>query len=84
VYLADPAASTEPPKQLKAFQKVLLQPGESRQVSLTLDPRALAYWDTGSHGWKVAAGKYAILVGSSSRDIRLQGAVGLPAKSLGS
>jgi beta-glucosidase len=83
VYVGDPQAAGEPPQQLKGFQKVSLQPGESRSVALILDPRAFAVWDTGKHVWVVPGGTYRILVGSSSRDIRLQGTVNLAKKVLG-
>ncbi len=83
LYLGDPASAGEPPQQLKAFQKVFLQPGQSQTVTLTLDPRAFAIWDTGKHGWVVPGGTYRILVGSSSRDIRLQGTANVAKKVLG-
>ncbi len=79
VYVGDPPSSGEPPKQLKGYQKVFLQPGESRQVSLTLGPRSFAYWQ---NTWIIGGGSYSILVGSSSRDIRLQGTVSLGKKTL--
>src|SRR5207247_8945526 len=63
----------EPPKQLKGYQKVFLQPGQTSLITLTLDPQAFAYWNTAQSGWAVGGGTYRILVGSSSRDIRLQG-----------
>jgi beta-glucosidase len=76
VYVGMPSnAVPQPPKQLKAFSKVFLEPGESAELLLTLDSRAFSYWDVASHGWKVALGTYQIMVGSSSRDIRLQGQV---------
>jgi beta-glucosidase len=83
VYVGDPASAGEPPQQLKAFQKVLLQPGQSQTVTVTLDPRAFAVWDTGRHAWVVPGGIYRILVGSSSRDIRLQGTANVARKVLG-
>jgi len=64
-----------PVKELKAFAKVALLPGETRVVKLTLGPRAFAYYDVAAKGWRVARGRYEVLVGSSSRDIRLNGAV---------
>ena len=79
VYVSDPPSSGEPPKQLRGYQKVFLQPGQSSRVSLTLDPRAFAYWQ---NGWIIGGGTYSILVGSSSRDIRLQGTVSLGKKTL--
>ena len=66
---------TRPLKELKGFKKVFLQPGESKKVTITLDRRSLAYYDVSAHAWDVARGVYKILVGSSSQDIELQGAV---------
>lgn len=61
-----------PLRELKGFQKVFLQPGESRQIAFKLDERAFAVWQ---NGWKVPAGEYTICVGSSSRDLPLRAAV---------
>ena len=69
VYLGFPAAAGEPPKQLKAFEKVTLQQGAAKTVHLTLDPDAFQYWDEGKHAWKTAPGAYRVMVGRSSRDI---------------
>lgn len=60
----------EPIKQLKSFAKVALRPGETRTVTLTLDPRAFAFWDVTAHRWTARAGKYQLLVGAASDDIR--------------
>jgi beta-glucosidase len=64
-----------PEKELKAFAKVPLKPGETKTVTLTLGPRAFAYYDPATKGWRVAKGRYELLVGGSSRDIRLSGSV---------
>jgi beta-glucosidase len=64
-----------PIKELKGFRKVFLAPGESRKVTITLDRRSLAYYDVSAHAWNVAPGIYRVLVGSSSQDIKLSGAV---------
>jgi beta-glucosidase len=64
-----------PEKELKAFAKVRLKPGETKAVDLALGPRAFAYYDPDAKGWRVAKGRYEVLVGSSSRDIRLTGSV---------
>lgn len=61
-----------PLKELKGFQKVYLEPGESRKVTITLDRRSLAYYNVAARTWDVARGIYRILVGSSSQDIELQ------------
>jgi beta-glucosidase len=66
---------SRPEKELKAFAKVLLRPGEAKSVSLTLGPRAFAYYEPEAKAWRVAKGRYELLVGSSSRDIRLTGSV---------
>ncbi|MCH3908679.1 MAG: fibronectin type III-like domain-contianing protein [Sphaerochaeta sp.] len=69
VYVAPPASLVpRPVKELKGFSKVELKPGEEKEVSISLDFRAFAYWDG---KWRVTKGAYRILVGSSSRDIRL-------------
>ncbi len=61
-----------PEKELKGFEKVTLKPGEKRKVSIPLDHRAFAYYDPARKGWVAEAGDFKILVGSSSRDIRLR------------
>ncbi len=70
VYVGQPAAAGEPPRVLGGYGKVFLQPGASKLVSVSLPPRAFAHWDA-AKGWTVAGGTYRLLVGSSSRDIRL-------------
>jgi beta-glucosidase len=74
VYVRDAEASLpRPDKELKGFQKVLLKPGEKRTVTVPLDRRAFAYYDPQKGGWVAEAGDFSILVGASSRDIRLDG-----------
>jgi beta-glucosidase len=75
VYVGQPATAGEPPKNLRGFAKVSLTPGQTKRVSVTLDARSFQYW--GGSGWATAAGSHQILVGASSRDIRLTGAVTL-------
>ncbi len=60
-----------PDKELKAFKKVFLQPGESKEVSVTLNKDAFSYYDDKKNTWVADAGQYNILVGSSSKDIRV-------------
>jgi beta-glucosidase len=69
LYVGAPAATGEPPKQLKGFTKVRLDAGESRHITLPLDSRSFAYWDSGVQDWRVAAGCYDVMLGRSSRDI---------------
>ena len=59
-----------PVRELKAFGKVFLAPGETKTVSLTLDRRAFAFWSAEAHAWTVDSGPFDIVVGSSSRDLR--------------
>ena len=62
-----------PIKELKGFQKVFLQPGASQKVTLELDQRSVAYFNTAIHQWDGLPGTYNVLVGASSQDIRLSG-----------
>jgi beta-glucosidase len=66
-----------PEKELKAFDKVYLQPGEKKQVTLTLTPEAFQYFNDVSNTWITEKGNYQILVGSSSKDIKLNGVASL-------
>jgi beta-glucosidase len=58
-----------PARELRAFAKVELQPGESRTVELSLDRRSFAYWDIDQHDWIVAAGDYRVEVGADAQTI---------------
>jgi beta-glucosidase len=60
-----------PEKELKGFQKVFLQPGESKTITITLDENAFQYFNDNLNKWVSERGKFDILVGSSSRDIKL-------------
>ncbi len=64
-----------PPKELKAFRRVHLLPGQSKKVEMTLKARDLAYFDPAQKAWVVQPDIYQILVGKSSRDIQLTGNV---------
>ena len=66
-----------PEKDLKAFAKVTLQPGEEKTVSFSLEERDFAYYDTMERTWVVNSGKFDILVGASSQDIRLMQTIDL-------
>jgi beta-glucosidase len=71
LYVRDPIANlVRPVRELKAFARVALQPGETRTVSLRLDWRALAYYDPRAAGWVAEPGEFELLVGGSSRDVR--------------
>jgi beta-glucosidase len=72
LYLALPRPSPsiiQPPKQLKGFKRVTLDPERNTVVTFRIDRRALSYWDTPAHRWRVAPGCYGVMVGRSSRAI---------------
>lgn len=72
VYVANHASRVVmPPKELRDFAKVNLKPGQSEEVKLTLPRRAFAYYNAKQEQWEADNGRYEIMVGSSSRDIRL-------------
>jgi beta-glucosidase len=69
-YVRDIEASVARPQQeLKAFAKVWLDPGESRDLTLPLDERSFAFWDVAAHAWIVEPGEFVLRVGTSSREI---------------
>lgn len=73
LYVSDVESTViRPVKELKGFDKVNLQPGETKTVTFTLGKRAFAYWNTQIHDWHVESGEFRILVGKSSRDIQLE------------
>lgn len=75
VYVAKPESKIfRAPKELKGFVKIHLDPGEEKKVTVELDDRAFAFWNTATEDWCVESGEYKILVGASSRDIRLEAA----------
>jgi beta-glucosidase len=66
LYVDDPAAAGEPPRQLKGFQKVTLKPGQSTTVHFTLSGQDLSYWDDAANGWVLPDGTFGVYVGDSS------------------
>lgn len=73
LYISDlTGAARRPEKELKGFEKVALNPGETRIVTFTLDKRSLAWYSTELHDWYAASGEYQILIAASSRDVRLK------------
>jgi beta-glucosidase len=74
LYVRDIQANVERPvTELKGFQRVMLKPGETRTVAFSLDKSALAYYDAARKEWVTKPGAFEILMGSSSRDLRLRG-----------
>jgi len=83
VYVAAPAgAGWEASKRLGAFDKTTLAAGESKALTLSVDPRLLATWDSAGHVWKVTAGDYKIMTGTSATDLSSAVSVHLEAETL--
>ena len=73
LYIHDVKSSVDrPEKELKGFQKVYLQPGENRDVSITVNKEALSFYDEASSSWKAEAGKFEALVGNTSDNLKLK------------
>lgn len=71
LYIGDDKATVlRPVKELKSFRKIALAPGETKQVTFTITPDMLKFFDEATHSWKAEAGKFTAYVGSSSTDIR--------------
>lgn len=76
IYVKDVEATVfRPEKELRAFRKVFLKAGEEKTVEISLSKRAFAYYNVNISDWHVEGGEFEILVGASSRDIRLEGKV---------
>jgi beta-glucosidase len=71
LYVSQPTCSVDrPAKELKGFEKVELNPGETKMVQFTVTPRDLAYYSEALHAWKTEAGTFKVLIGASETDIR--------------
>ncbi|MBO5944268.1 MAG: glycoside hydrolase family 3 C-terminal domain-containing protein [Clostridia bacterium] len=64
-----------PVKELKGFKKVFLKAGEEKEIEIVLDKRAFAYYNVNINDWHVESGEFKILVGASSRDIKLEASI---------
>jgi beta-glucosidase len=71
VYASLPATTGEPPKRLIGWQKVELAPGESKTVTLTIDPLMLKIFNESKNAFEMASGEYKILAGASSKTLPL-------------
>jgi beta-glucosidase len=71
VYVTLPASTGEPPRRLVAWDKIQLAPGESKTVSLTIDPFHLSIFNVDKDAWDVVPGDYKVWVGASSRNLPL-------------
>ncbi|MFX0188618.1 MAG: beta-glucosidase [Candidatus Hodarchaeota archaeon] len=76
LYIQDIECSVERPiKELKRFKKIILEPGAKKTIILELAKKDLSFFDENSRDWKAEPGMFNILIGSSSRDIHLQGEI---------
>lgn len=70
LYVSDTECSVlRPEKELKAFEKIFLKPGETKTVELKINAADLAFYDEGKKGWNVEAGEFILQIGNSSRSI---------------
>jgi beta-glucosidase len=77
VYAALPASAGEPPKRLVGWAKVDLKPGETKQVSVSVEPKYLSIFDEAQDSWKLVPGSYKFMVGGSSQILPLKAVVAL-------
>jgi beta-glucosidase len=83
LYVADPAASGQPPLQLEGFQRVNLAAGASTTATFTLTQQNLQYWNSSSNAWATSTGNYGIEVGDSSANLPLTGTLAVASSQLG-
>lgn len=73
LYIHDVKASVDRPyKELKGFKKVYLQPGESKDVNITINKDALSFYDEATSSWKAEAGQFEALVGNAADNLKLK------------
>ncbi len=82
VYVAPKSAKWEAPKRLGAFQKVDLKPGESTNVTVSVDPRLLAMYQSKDKTWRIAKGEYEVILAKSTAEPQTSVKVKLPARTL--
>ncbi len=72
LYVSDPSAKVDrPERELKGFEKIRLDPGETKHVTLNLDARSFSYWSESAKKWMIDPGKFVVRVGDSSEDTPL-------------
>jgi beta-glucosidase len=81
LYVGDPASTGEPAEQLKHFEKVTLDPGQSQTVKFVISQQDASYWDTAAQSWVAAPGTYQIMVGDSSVNLPLHASVQIAAST---
>jgi beta-glucosidase len=83
LYVSDPAASGEPPRQLEGFARVSLAPGASQTVQFPLTQRNLQYWNSSTGNWATLTGSYGLSVGDSAANLPLTGTLPVSSAQLG-
>jgi beta-glucosidase len=83
LYVTDPAAAGQPPRQLEGFTRVSLAPGASQTVTFQLSQRNLQYWNSSSNAWATATGSYGIAVGDSDGHLPLTGTLAVSSAQVG-
>ncbi|WP_040196478.1 glycoside hydrolase family 3 C-terminal domain-containing protein, partial [Candidatus Soleaferrea massiliensis] len=80
MYIHDPAAKVQRPlKELKGYEKISLDPGETKTVSFTIDKDDLCYWDVDFHSFMADAGEFQVWIGSNSEDLPMKASFNLTA-----
>ena len=77
VYASLPAAAAEPPKRLVGWTKVKLNAGESKEVTVEIDPKYFSIFNVEQNGWQLIPGEYGFMVGGSSQNLPLKKSVNL-------
>ena len=77
IYASLPAAAAEPPTRLVGWNKVVLNGGESKEVSVEIDPKYLSIFNVEKNGWQLIPGDYGFMVGGSSQNLPLKESVNL-------
>jgi len=78
VYVTLPSGANEPFQRLAGWQRISLEPGQSKSISISLDATWISIFDAGSHGWKLLSGDYGVAVGGSSDETAIKGSLRLP------
>jgi beta-glucosidase len=79
LYVSESSPKIERPvKELKGFERLMLQPGETKHVTLELNPRSFSYFDVKASAWQADAGTYTLQLGDSSQDIQQKTTIQLP------
>jgi len=83
LYVSDPSASGQPPRQLEGFARVSLAAGASAPVTFALTQQNLQYWNSGSNSWATSTGNYGLEVGDSDANLPLSGTLPVSSAQLG-